>query len=323
MRLFIFRSKFLLTLFLTLPLIMCSDDESGTSIDNNEDGESINNSQLVELTAMRSMSPHNTAIGIQATDGVRYPNVNLSIGMSAGINVSYVIGDFGANDADANLDISMEVARKRTIDKNIEDAGQNVEYRKGYAYNLLDGVITKADYNITPKNSGTLFISTNNRYRVNNYPFTVRADNDGRFSARFFSNQNGFARDDRDLSWDIYFEEDDVFSFEEMTSIPMRLFVDFRMLLHLRFLVRNGARDVNLMGRREDGTEISFDLQANSDLVALSDAFENNDIDTIVFSASGDYRIDFFNGFVFPSETPPDDKNNHSIIYRFGEQLRE
>ena len=69
--------------------------------------------------------------------------------------------------------------------------------------------------------------------------------------------------------------------------------------------------------------EVLFDLQANSDLIALSDAFQDNNIETIIFSTNGDYHIDFFNGFVFSSETLPDDTNNHPIQYRFGEQLRE
>lgn len=302
---------------MVLPLALCSPDDDS-------DIPNETPTQLVELTSPRSMTPHNTVKGIKGLDGEKFANVNLTLGLIAGFNVSYVFGEFGASDANEELEINMEVARKKTIDKNILDAGNIVPYMRGYAYNLLDAVMVKTDYYITKKGGGTLFITTDKKYKIENYPFKDRFDPDFAFTTAglFTSNGNGFHDDALELlKADVYYSEDDVFS-DEATNIPMRMFVDYRMLLHLRFLVRNGAKNISLKGRKEDGSEVIFSLSTNSDLVALSDEFEANNIETVIFSAKGNYRIDFFNGFVFSSEAT-DDNSNHSIIYKYGNPVSD
>ncbi|GAA4937694.1 hypothetical protein GCM10023314_07820 [Algibacter agarivorans] len=181
--------------------------------------------------------------------------------------------------------------------------------------------MTQTDYYFYKKGGGTLFITQDKKYKIERYTFGDRYIEGFAFSsaAEFTStgfNSNGVV--DKDET-SIYYTEDDVFSAEETTTIPMYRYVDYRMLLQLRFLVRNGAREVSFIGIKEDGSEIPFDLNHDSDLIALSEEFESNNIETLIFSAKGDYRIDYFKGIIYSIET--DDKNLHEILYKYGKHI--
>lgn len=320
MKTFKIKAKFLILTLAVLPLSFCSKDEENE----NTDEVIASNAESVILTSARSMSPHNTVKGIKGLRGERYLNTNLTLGFTSGYNVSFVFGNFGATDADAVLEIYMEVARKRTIDANTRDFGAITGYGRAYAFNLLDAVMVNTNYNLTKKGGGTLFITKDKQYKTDKYPFRDYFDSNFAFSTAglFTSNANSLYDDIRDvLNADVYYSEDEVFLEGELTDIPTYQFVDFRMLLHLRFLVRNGATDTKLSGINTSGEVITFTLNANSDLLALSDEFEENEIETIIFSTKGDYRIDYFNGYIFGSEIP--ESGIREIEYKKGKPIFE
>lgn len=307
MKTILFTYKFLFVTLLTLPLALCSKDN-----DISKDEETP---QLVELTTIRQTPLYNTSKGYSWND-IDYPNANLSL-MS--FSTSNIIGEFGASNAKEELEIIMEILRKKTIDEN-KKKYSSVSYKKAWQYNSLDAVMNKSDYYITKKNGGDLFITKDKKFKVERYLLGSRYVEGFPFSSAglFRSSDNGFDKTSS-LNGNIYYTEDDVFSYDEPTNIPIYLYVDYRMLLHLRFLVRNGARDVSLKGVKEDGTEIVFTLNANSDLIALSEEFEANEINTLWFLAKGDYRVDYFDGVIFSKESS--DNSNHKIEYKFGEPI--
>ncbi len=310
MKAFIFSFNFLLTIFLTLPLALCSSDDEG---DNPIEDET--SAQLVELKTIRSMSPHNPCKGYQWNDET-YPNVNLALGISGD---SQMFGELGASDADAEIQIlRMEIARKKTIDENLKKYS-SMNMIRGGQYDVLDAVMVNTDYKIIKKEGGTLFISQDKKYKIESYPFGNRYISGFAFSsaALFRVGDNGFDQYSS-LNGNIYYTEDDVFSYDEATNIPMYQFVDYRMLLQLRFLVRNGARNVTLNGVKEDGSKVPFTLSHDSDLIALSEEFESNGIETIFFNADADLRIDYFKGLIYSSEVAD---GIHRILYKFGEPV--
>lgn len=313
--------KFVFMTLITLPLAMCSNDENPneeTSIDIEA------NAQLVEMKKVRSMTPHNACNGYNLNQDINgvwveesFPNVNLSLGFSG---TSHILGEFGASDPDAILDFRMVIARKKTIDKNKESFA-SVNYSSDGRYSLLDAAMTQTDYYFYKKGGGTLFITKDKKYKTERYTFGDRYVEGFAFSsaAQFASygfNSNGVVEKDETS---IYYTEDNVFSADENTIIPMYRYVDYRMLIQLRFLIRNGAREVSFLGFKEDGTEISFNLNEDSDLIAISDELESNNIETIIFSAKGDYRIDYFRGIIFSDEA--EDNKLHNILYKYGEPI--
>lgn len=312
-----FSCKFLVMVFTTLPLAMCTTDDTLTSQEES--------AKLVELESVRSMSPHNACNGFTLNKVINdtwieenYPNVNLTLG-SAGSN-SRILGEFGASDADSELEFRMVIARKKTIDKN-KESFSNVIYRSDGRYNVLDAVMTQTDYYFYKKGGGTLFITQDKKYKTERYTFGNRYVEGFAFSsaAQFASDGNNpkgiIDKDERS----IYFTEDDVFSADETQTIPMYLFVDYRMLIQLRFLIRNGARDVSFIGLDAVGTEVPINLTSDSDLIALSEEFESKNIETLIFTAKADYRIDYFRGIIFSNES--DDSEIHYIEYKYGEPI--
>ena len=282
------------------------------------------NAELVTLrNQSRSVNPHNTVKGI-LWDNTAYTNIDLAIGLTGGFNVSFVLGDFGANDADAILDMQMRIARKSVLDYNRTQFGDSVLYATAYAYNLRDAVMDRTFYTLTKKGGGTLFVTKNGKYRVESYPFGDTFDPDNAFStaARFASNDNGLYDDAIELlNANLYYFEDEIFEADEQVTIPMHLFADYRMLLHLRYLVKQGATNIRLAGENETGTTFEYELLATSDLLALANQFEEDDLEYVYFFATGDYRIDYFRGFVFSSENP--EPSNHDIEYKFGQRVTE
>ncbi|MEO9894159.1 hypothetical protein [Aurantibacter sp.] len=314
MKAFIFSAKFLILVFTVLPLSLCSKDDD-TELETPLNIEET--AQLVELNTIRSMSPHNSCMGFQWNDEA-YPNVNLALGISGD---SQLFGELGASDADAEIHIlRMEIARKKSIDENLKKYS-SINYKKGWQYDVLDAVLVNTDYNITKKGGGTLFISQDEKYKIESYPFGNRYISGFAFSSAglFRTGDNGLDLNSS-LTGNIYYTEDDIFSYDEETNIPMYKFVDYRMLLHLRYLVRNGARNVSLNGIKEDGSKVSFTFDADSDLLALSEEFESNEIETIFFNADTDIRIDYFNGIIYSSEV---EDGIHRIKYKFGESIPE
>ena len=99
----------------------------------------------------------------------------------------------------------------------------------------------------------------------------------------------------------------------------MHQYVDYRMLLQLRYLIRNGAREVSLRGINIDGEELLFNLHGDTDLIALSEEFESNNIETLWFRAKGDYRVDYFKGIIFSNESGK--TGNRYIEYRKGKSI--
>ncbi|MDD7887862.1 hypothetical protein [Flavivirga sp. 57AJ16] len=307
MKTLLFSYKFLFMTLMFLPLSLCSKD--------NEDDFGDNESEVVVLNTIRQTPIYNTSNGYQWND-VNYPNSNLSI-MS--YSTSNVIGEFGASDAEEELEIIMEIARKTTIDENKKKV-DTVNYKRAWGYDLLDAVMNKSDYYITKKEGGTLFVTKDKKFRVEKYLLGSRYVPGFAFSyaGLFRSFDNGLDLYST-LNGNIYYTDDDVFSYYEPTKIPVYQYVDYRMLLHFRFLIRNGAKDISLKGIKEDGTEMSFTLNENSDLIALSDEFEANEIETIWFLAKGNYRVDYFNGIIFSNESG--DNSSHEIEYRYGEPI--
>ncbi|MFL1013237.1 hypothetical protein [Flavisericum labens] len=303
--------KFLFMTLMSLPLALCSsesDNEPETPVDIEA------SAQLVELKSVRSMTPHNACKGYQWKD-IDYPNANLTLGSRGDSNI---IGEFGASDADAELDFRMTIARKKTIDKN-KETWSGADYIRGGNYDLLDAVMTQTDYYFYKKGGGVLFISKDKKYKIERYIFGDRYVEGFALSsaAQFTSHTNGYALTlEQILDGNIYYTEDDIFSYEDATSVTVYRFVDYRMLLQLRFLIRNGARDVSLIGFKEGGGQMAFSLNDDSDLIALSEEFESNNIETIIFSAKGDYRIDYFNGTIYSREAG--DGKSHEILYKNG-----
>jgi len=298
-------------LFLTA-LVSCEPENMDS--ENSDDS----NIKLVELTKIRQAPAFiNSVIGYQWND-FYYPGANISI---FSYSTSNVIGEFGDTAAEEQLEIIMEIGRKRTIDENLKEFS-SVNYKRGWNYNLIDAVMLQSDYYLTKKGDGTLFITKDNSIRIEEYLLGSRYVEGFAFSsAGFFkTGHNGFDFSDT-LNGIVYYTEDDVFSFDEPKSIPMYQYVDYRMLLQLRYLVRNGAREVSLRGIDVDGEEILFDLNANTDLLSLSDEFESNNIETLWFRAKGDYRVDYFKGIIFSNES--DGTGNHYIEYRRGQIVND
>lgn len=300
--------KFLFMTLTVLPLAMCSSDED---ITNEEE-----TAQLVELSKIRQTPIYNSSNGFSWND-VNYSNTNVSL---LSYSTSEAIGEFGASNADEELEIIMEILRKKTIDKN-KEKGATVNYKKAWQYNLLDAVMNKSDYYISKKDGADFFFTKDKKFKIKKYLMGSRYVPGFAFSSAglFRSFGNNPLTLESILAGTIYYTEDDVFSYDESTNIPMYQFVDYRMLLHLRFLVRNGARDITLKGIKEDGTEMLFNLDTDSDLIALSNEFEDNNIEILWFLTKGDYRVDYFEGIIFSDEASDGDR--HRIEYRYGEPI--
>lgn len=295
----------------TLLFFSCTTDNGDT----NNDPEVT--AKLVELTTIRQ-APFfiNSVIGYQWND-FYYPGANISM---FSYSTSNVIGEFGAADAEEELEIIMEIGRKRTIDENLKKYS-SMNYKKGWGYDVLDAVMLQSDYYITKKDGGTLFLTKDGSVRIEKYLLGSRYVEGFAFSSAglFRTGHNGFDTSST-LNGHVYFTEDDIFSYEESTLIPMYQFVDYRMLLQLRYLVRNGARDVSLRGVDVDGKNIFFELTADSDLIALSNELEASNIETLWFTAKGDYRVDYFEGIVIARESG---SSNLEIEYRYGVSIVE
>ncbi len=299
-------------LFTNLILFSCTTE----SIDSEVNTEV--SAQLAELKNIRQAPIFkNSVIGYQWND-FYYPGANISI---FSYNTSNVIGEFGAADAEEELEIIMEIGRKKTIDENLKK-GSSVLYKKGWDYDILDAVMLQSDYYITKKGGGTLFITKDNRIRVEKYLLGSRYVEGFAFSSAglFRTGHNGFDHSST-LNGYIYYTDDDVFSYEEPIDIPMYQYVDYRMLIQLRSLIRNGATDMSLRGIDINGNEMFYDLSTDTDLIALSKEFELNNIETLWFKAKGNYRVDYFKGIVFARESGTG--SNHEIEYRNGASIDE
>lgn len=294
----------------TLLFFSCTTDNMDT------DNTPEVTAKLVDLTTIRQ-APFfiNSVIGYQWND-FYYPGANISIFSS---DTSNVIGEFGAADAEEELEIIMELGRKKTIDENLKKYS-SINYKKGWSYDVLDAVMLQSDYYITKKGGGTLFFTKDNSVRIEKYLLGSRYVEGFPFSSAglFRTGHNGF--DVRStLNGIVYFTEDDIFSYDDSILIPMYQFVDYRMLIQLRYLVRNGADNVTLRGVDVDGNNIFFELKEDSDLIVLSNEFEANDIETLWFVAKGDYRVDYFKGVINSNESGQ--SGSLYIEYRNGESI--
>lgn len=308
--------KVFFILLLIMLLTGCESELIDSDTSNNLENSDNASIALVELDRIRQAPAFiNSVIGYQWND-FYYPGANISI-FSYG--TSNVIGEFGATDAEEELEIIMEIGRKKTIDENLKSFS-SVNYKKGWNYDSIDAVMLQSDYYITKKGGGTLFVTKDKSIKIEAYLLGSRYVEGFAFSSAgfFATGHNGFDFSDT-LNGIVYFTEDDVFSYDEPTSIPMHQYVDYRMLLQLRYLIRNGAREVSLRGINIDGEELLFNLHGDTDLIALSEEFESNNIETLWFRAKGDYRVDYFKGIIFSNESGK--TGNRYIEYRKGKSI--